>query len=106
MAVGDELGFDGPPPVRASGIQKRCEHLPVHILGHTARTTRPRCRSGYVSIWTYCLNVKSEEERVVLQKAELNGNVDSENNHGGSSSNMYYIGLDVHKKTISYCVKD
>jgi len=20
--------------------------------------------------------------------------------------NMYYIGLDVHKKTISYCVKD
>jgi len=52
------------------------------------------------------LNVKSEEERVVLQKAELNGNVDSENNHGGSSSIMYYIGLDVHKKTISYCVKD
>ena len=26
-------------------------------------------------------------------------------NHGGSSD-MYYIGLDVHKKTISYCVKD
>jgi transposase len=42
----------------------------------------------------------------VLQKAELNGNVDSENNHGGSSTHMYYIGLDVHKKTISYCVKD
>jgi|GEM_PF-1887059 len=40
-------------------------------------------------------------------KAELNGNVDSENNHGGSSTDiMYYIGLDVHKKTISYCVKD
>src|SRR3984893_8903910 len=40
-------------------------------------------------------------------KAELNGNVDSENNHGGSSMDiMYYIGLDVHKKTISFCVKD
>ena len=31
---------------------------------------------------------------------------DSENNLGGSSETMYYIGLDVHKKTISYCVKD
>ena len=41
-----------------------------------------------------------------VQKAELNGDVDSENNHGGSSRDMYYIGLDVHKKTISYCVKD
>jgi hypothetical protein len=42
-----------------------------------------------------------------VQKAELNGNLDSENNHGGSSTDiMYYIGLDVHKKTISYCVKD
>ena len=30
-----------------------------------------------------CLNVKSEE-RVVYKKAELNGIVDSENNHGGS----------------------
>ena len=26
--------------------------------------------------------------------------------HGGSSETMYYIGLDVHKKTISYGVKD
>src|SRR5215475_12657815 len=31
---------------------------------------------------------------------------DSENNLGGSSETMYFIGLDVHKKTISYCVKD
>jgi hypothetical protein len=56
------------------------------------------------------LNAKSSEERVVLQKAELNGKVDSENNHGGSSRtyvlHLYYIGPDVHKKTISYCVKD
>jgi hypothetical protein len=46
----------------------------------------------------------------VYKKAELNGNVASENNHGGSYRTlmyyiMYYIGLDVHKKTISYCVK-
>lgn len=31
---------------------------------------------------------------------------DSENDLGGSSETMYYIGLDVDKKTISYCVKD
>jgi hypothetical protein len=42
-----------------------------------------------------------------VRKAELNGHVDSENNHGDSSRDIfYYIGLDVHKKTISYCVKD
>jgi len=42
----------------------------------------------------------------VLQEAELSGLADSENNLGGSSETMYFIGLDVHKKTISYCVKD
>ena len=42
----------------------------------------------------------------MLQEAELNGEADSENNLGGSSETMNFIGLDVHKKTISYCVKD
>jgi transposase len=42
----------------------------------------------------------------VLQKAELSGEADSENYLGGSSETIYYIGLDVHKLTISYCVKD
>jgi transposase len=42
----------------------------------------------------------------VLQKAELSGQADSENNLGGSSETMYFIGLGVHKKKISYCVKD
>ena len=42
----------------------------------------------------------------MLQKAELSRLADSENNLGGSSQTMYFIGLDVHKKTISYCVKD
>src|ERR1700745_3982955 len=46
------------------------------------------------------------EEREVLQEAELSGQADSENDLGGSSETMYFIGLDVHKKTISYCVKD
>ena len=41
----------------------------------------------------------------MLQEAELSGQADSENNLGGSSETMYFIGLDVHKKTISYCVK-
>src|SRR3954468_8336580 len=42
----------------------------------------------------------------VLQEAELSSQADSENNLGGSSETMYFIGLDVHKKTISFCVKD
>ena len=42
----------------------------------------------------------------MLQKAELSDKADSENYLGGSSETMYFIGLDVHKKTISYCVKD
>jgi hypothetical protein len=46
------------------------------------------------------------EEREVLQEAELSGQADSENDLRGSSEIMYFIGLDVHKKTISYCVKD
>ena len=42
----------------------------------------------------------------MLQKAELSAQADSENNLGGSSETLYFIGLDVHKKTISFCVKD
>jgi transposase len=43
----------------------------------------------------------------VLRKAELSREADSENNLVGSSETICnYIGLDVHKKTISYCVKD
>ena len=42
----------------------------------------------------------------MLQEAELSGQADSENNLGGSSETMYFIGLDGHKRTISYCVKD
>ena len=41
-----------------------------------------------------------------MQKAGLSDEADPENNLGGSSETMYFIGLDVHKKTISFCVKD
>ena len=41
-----------------------------------------------------------------MRKAGLSKEADPENYLGGSSRHMYYIGLDVHKKTISYCVKD
>ena len=47
-----------------------------------------------------------EEHEVVDTRAELSWQADSEFNLGGSSETMYYIGLDVHKRTISYCVKD
>src|SRR3954469_9095805 len=63
-------------------------------------------RQVYSQPFPQLFECKSSEERVGVQRAELNGDVDSENNHGGSSKNMYYIGLDVHKKTISYCLKD
>src|SRR5438552_13378744 len=43
---------------------------------------------GSRRFWTSCLNAKSSEERVVYKKAELNGNVDSEN---GGSSRAYVL---------------
>jgi transposase len=46
------------------------------------------------------------EEHEVLQKVGLSVEADPKNNLGGSSETVYFIGLDVHKKTISYCVKD
>src|SRR5215467_9330419 len=52
-----------------------------------------------------CLNAKSRRS-AWCKKAELNGNVDSETTTEARQRHMYYIGLDVHKKTISYCVKD
>src|SRR5690242_835515 len=39
-------------------------------------------------------------------KAELSDPADSEHQGGSPMQPMYYIGLDVHKRTISYCVKD
>ena len=41
-----------------------------------------------------------------MQSAGLSAESGPENDLGGSSETMYFIGLDVHKKTISYCVKD
>src|SRR6185437_6735068 len=42
-----------------------------------------------------------------VQRAELSGEADSETTKEAPlKGSMYYIGLDIHKKTISYCVKD
>ena len=50
---------------------------------------------------------KSDEGALGIQRAELNVALIQKSSQGGSSRNsMHYIGLDVHKKTISNCVKD
>lgn len=42
-----------------------------------------------------------------MYKAELTSNADSETTKEAPlKDNMYYIGSDIHKKTISYCAKD
>jgi len=46
------------------------------------------------------------EERVVLQKLNSTGTLIQRTTTEAAQRHMYYIGLDVHKKTISYCVKD
>ena len=43
---------------------------------------------------------------MVYTKAELSDRADSETPWRLPVQTMYYIGLDVHKRTISYCVKD
>lgn len=53
-----------------------------------------------------CLNAKSMRS-TWCEQAELNGHVDSDNNPRRLlKGHMYYIGLDVHEKSISFCVKD
>jgi transposase len=57
-------------------------------------------------LWADCLNVKSEE-RVVYKELNSTGTLIQKTTMEAPHENiMYYIGLDVHKKTISYCVKD
>src|SRR6266487_4345782 len=41
-----------------------------------------------------------------VKKAELTGTLIQTTTTESPQGHMYYIGLDVHKKTISYCVKD
>jgi hypothetical protein len=49
---------------------------------------------------------KSKEERLVYKKAELSDELIQRHQRRLPMETMYYIGLDVHKRTISYCVKD
>src|SRR5712692_2833694 len=53
-----------------------------------------------------CLNAKSSEERVVYKRLNSTGTLIQTTTTEAPQGHMYYIGLDVHKKTISYCVKD
>src|SRR5207244_2057514 len=53
-----------------------------------------------------CLNAKSSEERVVYKRLNSTGTLIQRTTTEAPQGHMYYIGLDVHKKTISYCVKD
>src|SRR5258708_29371260 len=72
----------------------------------TEIAVRKGLRQGGGPYIPVCWNVSQSGTRGVA-KAELSGEADSENYPGGSlRDDMYYIGLDVHKRTISYCVKD
>ena len=42
----------------------------------------------------------------MLQEAELSGKLIQERPRRFLGDEVYYVGLDFHKKTISYCVKD
>ena len=55
---------------------------------------------------TDCLNVKSSEERVVYKALTQREPLIQKTTMEAPQRQMYYVGLDVHKKTISYCVKD
>src|SRR5258707_10207405 len=48
---------------------------------------------------------RSKEERLVY-KLNLATELIQRHQGGSPMQTMYYIGLDVHKRTISYCVKD
>jgi formylmethanofuran dehydrogenase subunit E-like metal-binding protein len=53
------------------------------------------------------LNAKSGEERVAYKRLNSTGAlIQRTTTEAPQRTFMYDIGLDVHKKTISYCVKD
>jgi len=49
---------------------------------------------------------RSMEERLVYKKLNSATTLIQRHQGGSSMQSMYYIGLDVHKKAITYCVKD
>ena len=90
-------------PVQSPGslIKQKFASIDEYRRMHSLRPEH-----GVLSIPGGLFECEVIDEREVLQEAELSGQADSENDLGGSSEIMYFIGLDVHKKTISYCVKD
>jgi transposase len=53
-----------------------------------------------------CLNAKSQRGARGVEKLNSTGTLIQRTTTEAPQRHMYYIGLDVHKKTISYCVKD
>ena len=49
---------------------------------------------------------KSTEEQLGIQRLNSADALIQRHHRGSPMQPMYYIGLDVHKKKISYCVKD
>jgi hypothetical protein len=60
-----------------------------------------------VELFPVCLDAKSSEEHVVYKVLKNSAaTLIQRTTTEAPRRHMYYIGLDVHKKTISYCVKD
>src|SRR6266481_513234 len=55
--------------------------------------------------WEDCLNAKSQRGARGVQKLNSTGTLIQSTTTEAPQRDMYYIGLDVHKKTISYCIK-
>jgi len=56
--------------------------------------------------WTNCLNAKSARSTWCRKKLNSTETLIQTTTTEAPHGHMYYIGLDVHKKSISYCVKD
>src|SRR5437773_9006813 len=91
----------------------------MEINGGTAQNKKPATHgcsplgsSTTRSSEQLIVSVPGEFERIGRRrsawctKAELSDPADSETPRRLPMETMYYIGLDVHKRTISYCVKD
>lgn len=69
-----------------------------NICPHQSYSRRPKnvgnFEKGDLGIVSVLFECSVDEERQVLQEAELSGQADSENDLGGTSETMYFVGLD------------
>lgn len=71
------------------------------------RSLRRSVKSGKDTEGTCSLNgISGREGALGVQKLNSATALIQRHQGGSSMQSMYYVGLDVHKKTISYCVKD